>query len=100
MAAQSTAETGKTLSVGNLGPLKVLAVPAFVGIWAAMGPGVIWASLAQGSGELIWWPYLTAKYGAAFLGILLPACLMQYWVNQEIIRYTARQPPARPFSPA
>lgn len=89
MSAQPATETGKTLSVGNLGPLKVLAVPAFVGIWAAMGPGVIWASLAQGSGELIWWPYLTAKYGAAFLGILLPACLMQYWVNQEIIRYTA-----------
>ncbi len=81
-------ETGKTVSLGRLAPLKVLAMPAFVGIWAAMGPGVIWASLAQGSGELIWWPYLTAKYGAAFLGILLPACLMQYWVNQEINRYT------------
>lgn len=89
MSAQPATETGKTLSVGKLGPLKILAVPAFVGVWAAMGPGVIWASLAQGSGELIWWPYLTAKYGAAFLGILLPACLMQYWVNQEIIRYTA-----------
>ncbi len=89
MSAQPLAETDKTLSIGQLGPLKVLAVPAFVGIWAAMGPGVIWAALAQGSGELIWWPYLTAKYGAAFIGILLPACLIQYWVNQEIIRYTA-----------
>jgi len=89
MATTSATETpGKTLSLGRLAPLKVLAVPAFVGIWAAMGPGVIWAALAQGSGELIWWPYLTAKYGAAFLGILLPACLMQYWVNQEIVRYT------------
>ncbi len=89
MSATSATETGKTLSLGKLSPLKIVAVPAFVGLWAAMGPGVIWASMAQGSGELIFWPYLTAKYGAAFLGILLPACLMQYWVNQEIVRYTA-----------
>jgi Mn2+/Fe2+ NRAMP family transporter len=75
--------------MGRLAPLRIMSVPAFAGTWAAIGPGVIWASLAQGSGELIWWPYLTAKYGAAFLGILLPACLMQFWVNQEIVRYTA-----------
>lgn len=81
-------QSEKTVSLGALGPLKIASMPAFVGLWAAMGPGVIWASLAQGSGEIIWWPYLTAKYGAAFLGLLLPACLMQYWVNQEIIRYT------------
>lgn len=86
--AETVAETGKTISLGALGPLKLAAVPVFVGIWAAMGPGVIWGAMAQGSGELIWWPYLTAKYGAAFLGILLPACILQYFVNQEIIRYT------------
>jgi len=79
----------RTVPLGRLEPLKIAVVPAFVGLWAAMGPGVIWAALAQGSGEIIWWPYLTAKYGATFLGLLLPACLMQYWVNQEIIRYTA-----------
>ncbi|MBC7224490.1 MAG: hypothetical protein H5T59_09510 [Anaerolineae bacterium] len=75
MAAQETPKEEKTLSFGQLGPLRIRPVPAFVGIAAAIGPGVIWASLAQGSGELIWWPYLTAKYGAAFLGILLPACI-------------------------
>lgn len=89
MSTTSTPEAEKTLSLGGLAPLKIFKVPVFVGIWAAMGPGVIWASMAQGSGELIFWPYLTAKYGAAFLGILLPACLIQYWVNQEIVRYTA-----------
>ena len=83
------AEKVKEVSLGALAPLKVAAVPAFIGIAAAMGPGIIWASLAQGSGELIWWPYLTARYGAAFIGLLLPACIMQYFVNQEIIRYTA-----------
>ena len=82
-------ETGKTVPLGRLEPLKVLKkFPAFVGFWAAFGAGAIWASLAQGSGELIWWPYLVAKYGPAFIGIVLPACLMQYWVNLEINRYT------------
>ena len=68
--------------------MKIKTVPHFVGFAAAMGPGVIWAALAQGSGELIWWPYLTARYDALFLGLLLPASLMQYFVNQEIVRYT------------
>jgi Mn2+/Fe2+ NRAMP family transporter len=74
--------------LGKLPPLIIKSMPPFMGIAAAMGPGVIWAALAQGSGELIWWPYLTAKYGAAFLGLLLPAALMQYFVNQEVVRYT------------
>jgi len=76
------------LSLGRLPPLKIKAVPIFAGFAAAVGPGVVWAALAQGSGELIWWPYMTARYGATFLGLLLPAALMQYFVNQEIVRYT------------
>jgi hypothetical protein len=45
-------------------------------------------ALAQGSGELIWWPYLIAKYGLTFLWLLVPACLLQYPLNVEIGRYT------------
>jgi hypothetical protein len=45
-------------------------------------------ALAQGSGELIWWPYIIAKYGLAFLFLLLPACLLQLPVTFEIGRYT------------
>ncbi len=89
MAAKNPAEKAKEVALGALAPLKVAKVPPFIGTWAAMGAGLIWASMAQGSGELIWWPYMTAKYGAAFIGLLLPACIMQYFVNQEINRYTA-----------
>ncbi|MFQ5691579.1 MAG: Nramp family divalent metal transporter [Nitrospinota bacterium] len=64
------------------------AVPRFPGIRAVLGPGVVWAALAQGSGELIWWPYLTARYGTALLGLLIPAALMQLWISVEIGRYT------------
>jgi hypothetical protein len=55
---------------------------------AALGPGVIWLALAQGSGELIWWPYIIAKYGLGFLCLLIPACLLQWPLNVEIGRYT------------
>lgn len=64
------------------------ALPRFPAWWAALGPGVVWMALAQGSGALIWWPYLVAKYGLTFLWLLIPACLLQYPLNVEIGRYT------------
>jgi len=45
-------------------------------------------ALAQGSGELIWWPYIIAKYGLAFLCLLIPACLLQFPINYAIGSYT------------
>jgi hypothetical protein len=63
-------------------------LPPFPSWWAALGPGVVWMALAQGSGELIWWPYLIAKYGLTFLWLLVPACFLQYPLNVEIGRYT------------
>jgi len=71
-----------------LPPFKKASLPAFPGFTAALGPGVIFMALAQGSGELIWWPYIIAKYGLAFLFLLLPACLLQYPLIYEIGRYT------------
>ncbi len=60
----------------------------FPGWRAALGPGIVWMALAQGSGELIWWPYIVAKYGITFLFLLIPACLLQYPITVEIGRYT------------
>lgn len=45
-------------------------------------------ALAQGSGELIWWPYVVAKYGLGLLFLLLPACLLQFPVNYQIGYFT------------
>ncbi|MEW6683112.1 MAG: Nramp family divalent metal transporter [Nitrospirota bacterium] len=64
------------------------SLPAFPGWRVALGPGIVWMALAQGSGELIWWPYVVAKYGLTFLALLVPACLLQYPVTVEIGRYT------------
>lgn len=59
------------------------------GLWMMLGPAFVWAAIAQGSGELIWWPYFSAKYGLAFVGLLLPASMIQFFVNREVSRYTA-----------
>lgn len=78
------------VEMGDATPLqKVGEIPPYKGLFTTIGTGFIWASIAMGSGELIWWPYFTAKYGAAFIGLLLPACVLQYFINQEIARYTA-----------
>ncbi|GMU21409.1 MAG: hypothetical protein AMXMBFR13_15020 [Phycisphaerae bacterium] len=66
----------------------VRPMPVFPGLLRALGPGVVWMALAQGSGELVWWPYIIAKYGLGFLFLLIPACLLQLPVNYEIGRYT------------
>ena len=63
-------------------------LPAIPGWARALGPGIVWMALAQGSGELVWWPYLVAKYGLTFLFLLVPACLLQFPLNVEIGRYT------------
>lgn len=54
-----------------------------------IGPGIIWLALAQGSGELIWWPYLVAKYGVVFLPLMIPAALLQYPLTYALGYYTA-----------
>lgn len=61
----------------------------YPGIRELLGPGIILMAVAQGSGELIWWPYLVAKYGVGFVWLLIPAVLVQYPLMFEIARYSA-----------
>src|ERR671922_1611296 len=75
-------------SWGLLPPYKKAPLPPLPSMLGALGPGVIFMALAQGSGELIWWPYIIAKYGLSFLFLLLPACVLQFPVIYEIGRYT------------
>jgi hypothetical protein len=75
-------------SWGILPPFKKAPLPPLPGMLTALGPGVIFMALAQGSGELIFWPYTIAKYGLTFLFLLLPACLLQFPIIYEIGRYT------------
>jgi hypothetical protein len=74
---------------GRLPELKPAELPAFPGWRGMLGPGVVWMALAQGSGELIFWPYVVAKYGLGLLFLLVPGCLLQWPLSYEIGRYTA-----------
>jgi hypothetical protein len=75
-------------SWGILPPYKKAPLPPLPSLLCALGPGVVFMALAQGSGELIFWPYTIAKYGLTFLFLLVPACLLQFPVIYEIGRYT------------
>jgi hypothetical protein len=79
---------GAAATPGRFADLPRGPLPRFPSWSAALGPGVVWMALAQGSGELVWWPYLVAKYGLTFVWLLVPACFLQYPLNVEIGRYT------------
>lgn len=83
-------EKGSTqeIELGTMDKLKLADFPAVPGLLALLGPGVILASFNLGSGEVIWWPYLTAKYGLAFVCYMIPFGLMQWWINTELARYS------------
>lgn len=68
---------------GRLAPLQKAIVPTCASVMALLGPGLVWASLSQSSGELIWWPYLTVKYRDAFLWLILPSLALQFFVNDK-----------------
>ena len=76
------------MNFGILGPFKTAKIPPLPGLFTTLGPGIVWMALAQGSGELIWWPYIIAKYGLTFLFLLLPACFLQYPLTYSIGYYT------------
>jgi hypothetical protein len=53
-----------------------------------IGPSIILAGLALGSGEFVLWPYITVKSGFVLLWACLLAVTMQYFLNLEIMRWT------------
>ena len=53
-----------------------------------IGPGVVIAGLAIGSGELIMWPWITSVVGAQLLWAAAIGIFLQLWVNIEIGRWT------------
>ena len=52
-----------------------------------MGPGAVMVGLAIGSGELILWPWITAKFGAQMMWAAALGVFLQLWINIEIGRW-------------
>ena len=61
-----------------------------VSLWAALkkiGPGIILAGSIVGSGELLLTTSLGAKYGFAFLWLIIFSCIIKVFVQTELGRY-------------
>lgn len=54
----------------------------------ALGVGIVVMGLAIGTGELIMWPHLVAKFGLSILWGAFVGITFQYFINQEIARQT------------
>jgi len=73
---------------GDLPPLRPRELAPCVPLRQMIGPSVILAGLALGSGEFVLWPYLTFKSQFVFFWACLAAVVMQYFLNLEIMRWT------------
>ncbi|MCP4812376.1 MAG: hypothetical protein GY888_07700, partial [Planctomycetaceae bacterium] len=49
------------IPAGSLPAMQYRDLPEPVPIWRMLGPSIILAGLALGSGEFIFWPYITYK---------------------------------------
>ncbi|WP_254507793.1 Nramp family divalent metal transporter [Anatilimnocola floriformis] len=73
---------------GALPPLRWRDMPPPVPMLQMIGPSVILAGLALGSGEYILWPFITFKSQFVFFWACLIAVITQYFLNLEIMRWT------------
>ena len=58
------------------------------GLIHTLGPSFVLLGLALGSGELILWPYLAARYGLGLLWGGLLGITFQFILNTEVMRYS------------
>lgn len=73
---------------GTLPALRIRELPPSVPLRQMIGPSIILAGLALGSGEYVIWPFITFKSGFVFFWACLLAVVTQYFLNMEIMRWT------------
>lgn len=56
--------------------------------WKMTGPAAVLVGLSIGAGELIIWPWITARFGATMIWAAALGVFIQLWVNLEIGRWT------------
>ncbi len=56
-------------------------------LFKMIGPGIVMAGLAIGSGELIMWPWITSVVGAQLLWAAAIGIFLQLWINIEVGRW-------------
>ena len=56
-------------------------------LWKLVGPGAVMVGLAIGSGEMVLWPWITAKFGAEMVWAAVLGVFLQLWINLEVGRW-------------
>lgn len=72
----------------HLPPLRYRDMPEPVSWLRMVGPSIILAGLALGSGEFILWPMIAYKSGFIFFWAALLGIVTQFFINMEIERWT------------
>ncbi|OYW20561.1 MAG: hypothetical protein B7Z55_07110 [Planctomycetales bacterium 12-60-4] len=72
----------------HLAPLRYRDMPESISWTRMVGPSIILAGLALGSGEFILWPLIVYKAGFLFCWAALLGIVTQYFINMEIERWT------------
>ena len=72
----------------TLEPLRQGDLPEMgMSFWKMAGPGAIMVGVAVGSGELVLWPWITARFGAVMAWAPVIGIFLQAWINVEIGRW-------------
>ena len=72
----------------NLPALRYRDLPEALPWKMMVGPSIMLAGLALGSGEFVLWPYITYKSGFIFFWACMLGVVTQFFLNMEIERWT------------
>jgi len=72
----------------NLPPMPYADIPEAKSLRRVLGPSMIMAALAIGSGEYLLWPYITTQVGLVLLWAAIVGVSLQFFLNMEIERWT------------
>lgn len=78
----------QTIPPGSLPPLRTRNLPEPIQVRKMIGPSIILAGLALGSGEFVLWPYITVQSQFIFFWACMLGVTIQYFINMEIARWT------------
>lgn len=72
----------------RIAPLRTADLPQrSQSFWRMTGPGAVLVGLSIGAGEIVLWPWITAKFGATMVWAAALGVFLQLWVNIEIGRW-------------
>ena len=72
----------------RIAPLRTADLPhRSQSFWRMTGPGAVLVGLSIGAGEIVLWPWITAKFGASMVWAAALGVFLQLWVNIEIGRW-------------